>query len=280
MGRPLVARSARERTAVVGKRPLSAFRERQIALKRGPLLTVLEGGEGPPLVWLHGPRRPDAEDPVLAAVAARFTVTAPLFPGQASLDELEDLPTLHDLALFYDGALAAAGIERAILVGHSFGGMLAAELAALAPQRASGLVLISPLGLWNDAHPVADLFARPYPAVDELIWSGAEHRPPPAGPADDPIEAYIALANALGGIAKYTWPIPDRGLRGRLYRIAAPTLLLFAKDDAFVPVAYAEDFAAELEDVRKRELPGSHMAPYEDPAVLGALIEAFAAGLG
>jgi pimeloyl-ACP methyl ester carboxylesterase len=231
-------------------------------------------------VWLHGPKRPDLDDPLLAALSARFALTAPLFPGQDSLDELDDLPTLHDLVLFYDAALAAAGIERAVLVGHSFGGMLAAELAALAPRRARGLVLASPLGLWNDAYPVADLFARPYPAVDELIWSGAEHRPSPAAAAEDPVEVYIALANALGSVAKYTWPIPDRGLRGRLYRIGAPTLLLFAGDDAFVPAAYAEDFAAELSDVRRRELRGSHMAPYEDPTGFAALVETFVDELG
>lgn len=259
---------------------MSGLARRQIVLKHGPQLSLLQGGEGPPLVWLHGPRRPDGDDPVLAALSQRFSVTAPLFPGQDSLDELDDLPTLHDLVLFYDAALAAAGLERAVLVGHSFGGMLAAELAALAPQRARGLALISPLGLWNDAYPVADLFARPYPAVDDLVWSGARHPPPPAAQPEDAVEAYIALANALGAVAKYTWPIPDRGLRGRLYRISAPTLLLFARDDAFVPAAYAADFAAGLPQARLRELPGSHMAVYEDPAGVAALIADFAAEPG
>jgi len=249
---------------------------RSLALKHGPQLQVLQGGEGPPLVWLHGPRRPDADDPLLRALSARFAVTAPLQPGQDSLSELDDLLTIHDLALFYDSALEALGLDRVLLAGHAFGGMLAAELAAHAPRRVGRLALFSPLGLWNDAYPVEDMFARPYPALEALIWSGAVRRPPPVASPEDEVEALVAVANALGSVAKYAWPIPDRGLRGRLYRISAPTLLAFAADDALVPAAYAKDFAEGLADPRTIQLAGSHMAPYEDPTAVVRMIEAFA----
>jgi pimeloyl-ACP methyl ester carboxylesterase len=256
----------------VVERPMLS--SRRIALTHGPELEVLQGGEGPPLVWLHGPRRPDADDAVLRALCDRFSVTAPLQPGQNSLSELDDLPTIHDLVLFYDSALEALGLNEVTLAGHSFGGMLAAELAAHAPGRVGRLVLLSPLGLWNDAHPVEDMFARPYPEIEALIWSGAERRPPAPTP-EEGVEALIAIANALGSVAKYVWPIPDRGLRGRLYRITAPTLLVFAKADALVPPAYAADFAEGLARSSAELAPGSHMFAYEDPEAMAELIEGF-----
>jgi len=148
-----------------------------LRLRRDPELKIVRGGSGPPLVWLHGMAAPTPDDALLAVLAEGHEVIAPLMPGLAGLEELAELPTLHDLALFYDSALAALGVEGAILVGHGFGAMLAAELAALAPHRASRLVLVSPLGLWSDDHPVEDVFARRQPEIEALIWSGSTHRP-------------------------------------------------------------------------------------------------------
>jgi pimeloyl-ACP methyl ester carboxylesterase len=250
----------------------------KVSVAPGLELDVLKGGSGPPLVWLHGIKHPDPDDPLIAALAKRFEVVAPVLPGKAALEELDPFPTIHDLVLFYDSALDMLGVDRATVAGHSFGGLIAAELAAHCPGRVRGLVLISPLGLWNDDYPVEDLFARPHRQVDELIWQGAASRPEPAEAAD-PVEAGIAFAHALGGIAKYAWPIPDRGLRGRLYRVKAPTLLMFARADALVPAAYASDFADALSDSRAHPLEGGHMAPYEDPEATVDIIARFAAGL-
>jgi pimeloyl-ACP methyl ester carboxylesterase len=258
---------------------MSSLSSRKVALRRGPEQEVIRGGEGPPLVWLHGLKPPRADDPLLQALAADHAVHAPVMPGQGALSELDDFPTLHDLVLFYDGALDALGLEHALLVGHSFGGMLAAEIAALAPRRTRGLVLISPMGLWNDAYPVEDLFARPYAEMETLVWSGAAQRPSPPDPAEGGLEAHLAMINAIGSVAKYMWPIPDRGLRGRLYRICAPTLLVFAEGDALLPAAYGQDFREGLTEASLRRVEGSHMWPYEDPDMTARMISEFAATL-
>ncbi len=247
-----------------------------LTLKHGPELSVVRGGEGAPLVWLHGMAAPSPDDAVLNALAHDFEVFAPSMPGLAGLEELAELPTLHDLVLLYDSLLDALGIEAAVLAGHGFGGLLAAELAALAPRRSRGVVLVSPLGLWSDEHPVEDIFARRQPQAEELIWSGARARPEkPAGAEEDAVEAYIRFANSLGAMANYTWPIPDRGLGRRLYRIGAPTLVLGCRADAWIPAAYAEDFAARIAGARHGGLEGSHMAPYEDPAAFAQTMAEF-----
>jgi pimeloyl-ACP methyl ester carboxylesterase len=265
---------------------MAALTSKTIVLPRGPLgrpaeIEVVRGGSEPALVWLHGMTPPSTDDPFLQALAQRFGVWAPVMPGLADPSQLDPLVSLHDLVLFYDAVLDGLGLSETILAGHGFGGMLAAELAAHHPGRCTALVLVSPLGLWNDAHPVEDLFARPHEEVDELIWRGADARPGPEHTAaTDPVEVMIAQASALGTMAKYLWPIPDRGLDRRLYRISAPTLLMFGQKDAFVPPAYARDFAACLPDSRDQALAGSHMAIYERPAEAAQAISAFAAASG
>jgi pimeloyl-ACP methyl ester carboxylesterase len=252
-----------------------------VTLRKGPAHEVLHGGRGAPLVWLHGVTRPTVEDPMLGALAEHFEVFAPLMPGFADRDELSVFHDIGDLALRYDSVLDALGLDGITLAGHSFGGMLAAEIAAHVPRRITKLVLVSPLGLWNDAHPIEDLFARPYPAIDDLLWQGAVERPAMPEAAsnreEDTVERLVEVANGVGAIAKFTWPIPDKGLRRRLYRVTMPTLLAFGENDALVPPVYADEFAAEIAGARKLVWKGSHMLPYEAPDRIAAAIAEFAA---
>ncbi len=256
---------------------MAGFTTERVRLKAGPEQEVLRGGRGPPLVWLHGVWRTLQDDPVLAALAERYTVVAPQVPGRADLAELDELRDIHDLALHYDSLLEALALDRVLLVGHSFGGMLAAEIAAHTPKRAARLVLVSPLGLWNDDFPVEDLLARPYPRIDELLWRGSTTPPPDPAPLDPETlaEQLYETVTAVGAVARYTWPIPDKGLRRRLHRISAPTLVIFGKEDAFVSPRYAPEFTAAIADSRSLLLPGSHMAPYEQPGVFARAIEEF-----
>ncbi len=71
--------------------------------------------------------------------------------------------------LDYDDLLRHMKLGPLPVIGHSFGAMMAAELAAHFPDRAERLVLIAPVGLWNDAYPVADLFAVPGIEMDALL---------------------------------------------------------------------------------------------------------------
>ena len=67
--------------------------------------------------------------------------------------DLEHLDDPVDLVIFYEELLDELGLERTYLVGHSYGGLLAAELAAHCPQRVARLALVGSLGLWlEDTH--------------------------------------------------------------------------------------------------------------------------------
>src|SRR5205823_14153119 len=129
-----------------------------VALPAGRTQVVYRSGAGAPIMWLHGLNGVEADGLIIERLAERHAVVAPLAPGFNDLAELQDIRDIHDLALHYDDLLDALQMERCTLLGHSFGAMIAAEIAAHVPKRIDRLVLVSPLGLWNDSYPVSDLF--------------------------------------------------------------------------------------------------------------------------
>ncbi len=253
--------------------------EQRLTLASGRTQTVHRGGDGPPLLWLHSLYGFEADDPVLADLATRYTVLAPAAPGMTDLAELDDIDDVHDLALHYDDLLDAAGLDRVDVVGHSFGAMIGAELAAHSPRRVSRLALLSPVGLWSDDEPVTDVFAVPYTDVAEVLFADpgrANLRAQETETGERDIEAVVALAQAMTTVAKFLWPVPDRGLAKRLYRIAAPSLVVFGEKDAFVPPAYGERFAGLLPQGRAEVVSDAgHMIQREQPEDVAGLLRAF-----
>jgi pimeloyl-ACP methyl ester carboxylesterase len=129
--------------------------------------------------------------------------------------------------------LDALGIEQPILVGHSLGGMLAAEMAALEPGRVSKLVLVAPAGLYLEDCPTMDFFAmKPEELMAAAFYDSdsAAARAFAALPADKAAAAEVMVRRLRGfsAAARFLWPLGDRGLSERLYRVKAPTLLMGA----------------------------------------------------
>ena len=72
---------------------------------------------------------------------------------------------------------------------------------------------------------------------------------------DDPDQVPKAIAQTtwnIGCTTKFAWPIADHGLARRLHRIVVPTLVLWGREDALVPVVYAEEFASRIEGSQRR----------------------------
>ena len=223
-------------------------------------INVLEGGNGEPLVYLHGAGGLAGWTPYLDRLAQDFKVFAPYHPGVGDSSGIEYLDDLWDLVLFYEELLDSLGLQRTFLVGHSYGGMLAAELAAHCRSRIRGLVLIGALGLWLDETPVADFFVLSPEENAKLAWYDPDSpvaRASVVTPVkpEDALEAYVDRVRTLAAIGKFVWPIPERGLERRLHRITAPALLVWGKADGIVPPVYGEEF--------NRLISGSHLMVME-----------------
>jgi pimeloyl-ACP methyl ester carboxylesterase len=213
-------------------------------------IRVKVAGAGAPLLYLHS-LTGLAWDPFLSHLAERYTVYAPEFPGTSEGDPyavraIDDLP---DLVLAYEEVMRGLGLTKPVVVGQSFGGMLAAELAAHFPQGTGRLVLLDPIGLWQDDAPVSNLIAASAEELPALLFYDPACEAAQASlmrPAE-PDAARAAIAHqiwSLGCTGKFIWPIPDRGLRGRLHRITVSTLIVWGRQDAVVPLSYAKDFAS------------------------------------
>jgi pimeloyl-ACP methyl ester carboxylesterase len=237
--------------------------------------------DAPRLVWFHPANGITADDPVAGALAERFDVYAPLAPGFHEIAELDDIRDVHELAMFYDDLFGVLGLEDVACVGHSFGGMVAAELAAHYPSRVSKLVLVAPVGLWDPAHPTLDIFATPPVELAELVWGDPASEAAQAARAASGagvsmaeraalmkdelyVEGMVKLVMGFTAVAKFLWPLPDKGLARRCYRIAADTLLIWGAKDRLAPPDYAADFARLLPRSRVEMLDDAgHMVTLE-----------------
>ena len=256
--------------------------ERRIEIRGGAVtFKVLAAGRGAPLVYFHSYYERSAWSPFLDVLARSFSVYAPTHPGVAGSTGIETLDDLLDLTLAYDELLGALGVERAHLVGHSFGGMMAAELAAVFPSRAQSVTLVSPLGFWRDDAQPADILILPADELAAVLWRDpaspvAREWAAATGGDPDDIAAQVESLQRRSSMAKFVWPIPDKGLQRRLHRLAAPTLLIWGDDDRANPVVYAEAWQRRVKGAALRLLPGGHMILHEAPEAAARAVAEFA----
>ena len=263
------------------------LREREVEVWGGRLsLRFRTAGSGPPLIYLH-PAAGLHFDPFLEALSADWTVIAPEHPGTGGGDAeaIHAVDDLWDLVLIYDEAIRALGLDSPVAaVGQSFGGMMAAELAAHDPRLFERLVLLAPIGLWREDLPIANWIMTPPEELPALLFRDPDCAAARAmfTPPEDPGEAMAATAGliwALGCTGKFVWPIPEKGLAKRLHRIAAPTLIVWGAEDALIPSAYAAEFGARIAGSRVEILPAcGHIPQLERGAETLDLVRGFLAG--
>jgi pimeloyl-ACP methyl ester carboxylesterase len=217
---------------------------------------VQVAGSGPPVVFLHGAYGL-TWDPFLDGLAEQFTVYAPEHPGTTlgDPDGIKALDNLWDLVLYYDELFEQLGLQNPAVIGHSFGGMVAAEIAANYPQRVSKLVLLSPIGLWRDDRPVKNWMILPLEEVVKAAFydqSGPLAQQMLTVPEDEQAaqDAQIRVTWALACTGKFIWPIPDKGLKKRIHRIVSPTLIVWGTEDKLVPPVYAQEFGSRIASSR------------------------------
>jgi pimeloyl-ACP methyl ester carboxylesterase len=236
--------------------------ERTVPVRGGMFSAqVFEAGarDATPVLFLHGSSSliPGA---YLDRLAERYRLIAPIHPGFGESTGLEHIDDPVDMALYYYDFMDAIGLESAHVVGHSLGGMLAAEVAALDPHRVRNLVLCNAVGLWRDDAPVLDFFSEDPAALQRKVWFDPESEVatsmrPDMSDMKKLMSFMYASMQSLAAAGKFLWPIPDRGLRKRLHRISAPTLLVWGSHDGLVGPVYAEEF--------KQHVPQAEIAMFE-----------------
>ena len=213
---------------------------------------VKTAGNGPPLVYLHPAGGPLWDD-FVEGLTERYTVYAPHHPGTGETvrESIYSVESLWDLVLVYDEIFDALNLHSVPVVGTSFGGMMACELAAHRPERISKMVLLDPIGLWRDDAPVAPYMVMSPGKLVATLYKDLSSEPVKKvlQMPEDPDAAATLIADlvwALGATGKFVWPIPDKGLKKRMHRIKAKALIVWGEDDALVSPIYANEFAQRI----------------------------------
>jgi len=241
---------------------------------------VKVAGSGPPLVFLHRAGGV-VWDPFLDELAARHTVYAAQHPGLTDGDEdaISRLDNLGNLVHYYCQLFDGLGLESVPVIGHSFGAMVAAELAAKNPERVSKLVLMCPIGLWREDAPIPNwMLITPGSDLPKYLLHDP-HGPLAKEVSDVPdTELQMRMIWSIAATGKFAWPVPDKGLKRRIHRIQAPTLVLWGKQDRLVPVSYAQEFGRRIHGARVELIDrAGHLFPAEYPELVAAMVEDFLA---
>lgn len=261
----------------------------------GQPLNVIELGEGPPLVFVHGLSgswRNWLEQ--LPVFAKERRVIALDLPGFGDSPMPKEQITISGYARTLEALLDQLDVDAAALVGNSMGGFISSELAIAFPQRVERMVLVSAAGISTESREVR------LPALRRLerilagttAWLASksetvERRPrlrtatlsvvaryPSRLPA--PLAAETLRGAGKPGFLDALEAIISYPIRERLPEIACPTLIVWGDKDPLISVRDAYVFEELIPDSRKVILSDTgHVAMFERPSRFNELLREF-----
>src|SRR5262249_47791133 len=121
-------------------------------------LELVKGGSGEPLLVLHDEMGQPGWLRYHDSLARRRTLLMPSHPGFGGSPRLDWIMNVRDLAGFYLAALEDLGYGPVDVVGHSFGGWVAAAMASMCPHQFGRLVLVAPVGIRPPQGEIFDMY--------------------------------------------------------------------------------------------------------------------------
>ena len=242
-------------------------------------IELVRCGTGTPLLLLHGFQNLAPDGPFLAALSQHAAVVAPSLPGFGGSGRPDGFDTPYDLAHHALDVLATLPDGPVNLVGLSFGGWIAAEVAIKAGRRIGRLVLVDAVGIKvsdRETPDILDVFNSHPRDVLRASWHDAER----AGPKYDDMEdaALQNVSRNWAALGRYGWHpyLYNARLAAWLRRIQCPTLVLWGASDGIVKPSYGEAYARLIPGARFETIAAAgHHPEIEQPQALAARIAAF-----
>ena len=219
------------------------------------------------IVWL----------PSAFAEAERLAVHDALGDDVHVLDHDSSATTMHEHVVQLVDRLPTE--EPVTVVGTSFGGWVAAEVASSYPERVERLVLVDAMGIYVPGHPAAELFALTLGQLGRLLLhdpTAVDTRAMPAFDKQaDPMERHMKMIAAQETMARLGWSpyLHDRDLPRRIKRYTGAATLIWGSDDRVVDDGHAQAWADLLgtDDVHVVDGAG-HLPHIERPQETAAAI--------
>jgi pimeloyl-ACP methyl ester carboxylesterase len=219
---------------------------------QGIELEVVRRGTGRPILALHGFDTIDPEAAFLDLLGRHGEIVAPSASGCGHSPRPKDFDTVYDLVHLYLEALETLPGDKVTLLGFSFGGWLAAEVAAACSHRLDKLVLVDPVGIKisdRETPDILDLFNSAPDEVRRCRWHDPDRFAPDFNQMSD--EALVVYARNREALCLYAWHpyMYNPQLPRWLARIMVPTLLVWGASDGVVTPDYGRAYS--------RLIPGS-----------------------
>ena len=229
-------------------------------LRVGPIeLEVLElqakRPAAPALLLLHGINNIRPNAPFLEALSEHGEIIAPSNPGFGNSPSPDDFDTIYDLIHVYHSVLDAMSAEKVTLIGFSFGGWIAAEVAVTGHRKVEKLVLVDPFGIKLSGREERDfphLFNTSPAELNRRAWHDPSKCPPGsyglgwhAAIGDNMSdEEMVTLARNWDSLCLYAWRphMYNPQLKNWLHRIQVPTLVLWGASDRIVTREYGHAY--------------------------------------
>lgn len=217
-------------------------------------LQMMKGGDGPPLLVLHGAAGNPAWMPYHEALAQSFTVYAPSHPGYEKSTRPDWIDSIDAVARFYLGLMEDIGVDRYSLLGFSMGGWMAAEMAAMCPYPLDKLIVTAGVGIKPQDGEIAELFTVSREAVSALRFFDTAQVPDYEKLyAQTPTPEQAAQERSNRETAtRWCWKpyMHNPNLPHYLARVSTPTLIVWGNQDAIVPVECAELYRQAIANSR------------------------------
>jgi len=236
-------------------------------------------GSGPPLLFLHGIDYFAQHRPFLDRLTQQFRVIAPRHPGFGQTGRPPWMRTVGDVAYLYLDLLDRLVLDNVLLVGASFGGWLAMELAVRSTARLGGLVLIDTLGVkfgGRDDVEIADIYALSAQEAVRRTFADTA-RAPDYDKLDDAVVEEVARDREAAVLYGWRPYMHNPSLKHWLHRIGVPALVIWGERDRIVAPSYGAHLTQRLEHASFVPIAtAGHYPQVEQPEAVAAAIEGFA----
>ncbi len=244
-------------------------------------LEVIRRGAGRPVLLLHGMQNVDPRARFLDLLGGRAQIIAPSHPGFGRSARPADFDTVYDLVHLYLDVLEALPYERVTLMGLSFGGWLAAEIAVQCCHRIDRLVLVDALGIKiseRETPDILDVFNTTPQEVQRRSWHDPGKWAPDFNAMSD--DELVVRARNWEALCLYGWHpyMYNPQLKRWLHRITRPTLVLWGASDGIVTPSYGRAYSALIPGARFELIAeAGHHPEIEQPEAFVDRVAAFLA---
>lgn len=255
-----------------------AFETQTLDIK-GNRLSLKRGGQGEPLLYLHGTEGLSHWPQFLDDLAQKYDVIAPDHPGFGSSPTPEWMDDISDLAYIYLDLMQALNLKRAHVVGHSLGGWIALEAAVRSQERIGDLTLLAPAGIHVKGQQKADIFLIDPDEQARMAYADAALGAAASEQANAEKYQEVAIRERIAS-ARFGWnPRFYNPRLGRwLHRIGVPTLLIWGDTDRIFPPAYGPAFQSLIPGAELVTLKNcGHLPHVEKRAETLAAVQTFMA---